>query len=683
MATPTSAYLARKEIPLADLQAACGSRVFVKHTTIKLFGENEEPVGDHAGPMIFRQLVNAAGEAQGYERILDEKIQRYPDKKAGDKYLTSGASTSGFTPIGFQIDELPRLSGVVVVCAGLADGYRIHEATGFPVACGVGEQSLGKLARAVETAGNFMGERVEAVVAADNDNAGKAAALRARRRWVVPKSAKDWSDVYQAEGVAGVITQFSNWEPAVSEEMLEDALAALGVGRQANGASKAPAHEIRLEDDPSALGGQRVSVVIDEPSPVPSLERYVSLGDALGMVTTDGGRHHFAATDGEGLAVVMNMLNAGLEDAMAGTAPDAARDAVNHIMALVESGQLDEAEIFAGSPIIGQLDRSEPHGVCRLALSCDYAPALVSSFKRAGGRWDKENKHWRFEVVSKEAMQQLMRSLCHDCEGRLLMMAPTKESAAGGKPYLVAHEGREDTLSALYQADLDRAMAQAPANSPAPATKPSPSAAPADKALQVSLSERQGWRMLDVSIPYDLRDKKDVVRDLGATFDGQSKSWRLPMSRAALDALEALPTAWDQTPGLAALRAEVDRHGFGVIQPLEDSYVRLTSPYDPELIDRLKEDLPPIARRFNKDAKAWEVHLATPAITNKLKAIASAFDLRVVNAAGAAQGRGDGWEDIAQRAGANDNDPARPAVGASTMTAPQPRQASTVRAPGC
>lgn len=187
-------YLVRKELTLAKLKAAAWDQLRL------------EIVGD----TLQRELVDATGASKGYERI-------WPDgtKKAGHGSTVSGT----FSPIGFAPHELLSLSGPLVVCAGLADGYRIHEATGYPVACCVGEPTLRSLADKLFT----VAGRAQLLVAADNDDAGVRSAKATGRRWVVPSSAKDWSDVYQQEGIHAVREQLTNIQDPFEPELESEA----------------------------------------------------------------------------------------------------------------------------------------------------------------------------------------------------------------------------------------------------------------------------------------------------------------------------------------------------------------------------------------------------------------------------------------------------------------------------
>ncbi|WP_445005475.1 hypothetical protein [Halomonas mongoliensis] len=210
-------YLERKEIDLADLQSVCKAKVYVEEGVVRRHGAQ-----DWRGMMVFRELVDAAGESAGFERILPEKIQKAEDAKPGDKFTTPGSKVGGtFTPIGFEPAELLALSGPLVVCAGLADGYSIHLATGYPVACCVGEMMVGSAIRVLRT----VAGRADLLAALDNDDAGRRAAESAGIKWVCPARLKDWSDVRQEEGLQAVREQLlatREVEPVVELAQEED-----------------------------------------------------------------------------------------------------------------------------------------------------------------------------------------------------------------------------------------------------------------------------------------------------------------------------------------------------------------------------------------------------------------------------------------------------------------------------
>lgn len=192
-------YLDRKGIALADLQAVCQASVTIKSGKVAC-----DDAEDWRGEMVFRELVDAAGVSTGFERILPERITKSDGAKPNDKFMSSGGKVSGtFTPIGFAPADLLSLTGKLVVCAGLADGYSIHMATGWPVACCVGENNIASVVKVFRT----VAGRAELLAAVDNDEAGRRAGNAAGVRWTCPATFKDWSDVRQQEGLGPIREQ--------------------------------------------------------------------------------------------------------------------------------------------------------------------------------------------------------------------------------------------------------------------------------------------------------------------------------------------------------------------------------------------------------------------------------------------------------------------------------------------
>lgn len=200
-----SGYAERKGISqsaLPDLECE------VKPIEFHLFDSDGKPLKPWRGNATFRPLYMLAdGQPAGHERILDEKVQRSPDDKPNDKYVTKGAKTAGAaTPIGYEPHALAKLEGRVIVCAGLADGYWLHEATGLPVVCGVGEATIPGNVQLLQQ--HFP--NLKPIAAVDNDKAGKLAGGKAGCNWTHPESAKDWSDVYQQSGQDAVLAEFED-----------------------------------------------------------------------------------------------------------------------------------------------------------------------------------------------------------------------------------------------------------------------------------------------------------------------------------------------------------------------------------------------------------------------------------------------------------------------------------------
>ncbi|MCP4064582.1 MAG: hypothetical protein GY740_15205 [Gammaproteobacteria bacterium] len=198
-------YLTQKEIQWQAIESLGCS---IERITLSRFDREGNPIVPWKGDAIFRPLfLIATKEHCGYERILSELVQRNPDEKPKNKLVTKGAKTAGScTPIGFDLADLAILTGKLIVCAGLADGYRLHQATGLPVACGVGELNIPGNIKAIRK----LNPTLNLIAAADNDNAGKSACQKSSCSWTCPQTAKDWSDVYQESGSDAVLAEFED-----------------------------------------------------------------------------------------------------------------------------------------------------------------------------------------------------------------------------------------------------------------------------------------------------------------------------------------------------------------------------------------------------------------------------------------------------------------------------------------
>ncbi|SNC74486.1 hypothetical protein SAMN04487881_2387 [Marinobacter sp. es.048] len=198
-------YLTKKAI---DWQAMECLGCTVKRTKVFGFSSDDKPIGPWEGDAVFRPLyLIATGEPCGHERILSEPVQRNPNEKPNNKFATKGAKTArSCTPIGFKMADLETMTGKMIVCAGLADGYRLHEAMGLPVACGVGEQTIPGNASAIAK----LNPNLHLIAAVDNDKPGKSAGQNSGCNWTCPKSAKDWSDIYQEFGSDAVLAEFED-----------------------------------------------------------------------------------------------------------------------------------------------------------------------------------------------------------------------------------------------------------------------------------------------------------------------------------------------------------------------------------------------------------------------------------------------------------------------------------------
>ena len=196
------AYLTKKAFTLAELQAACGrDNVYLQQSKIETVN------GWYQDVFIFRHMVNIYGQKSA-ERILPKRIEYvHAIGKLNDKFAY-GKTAGAFTPIGFSLEQLPFLTKIIV-CAGLADGFRIFQATGIPVACGVGELQISNICQDILKVNNS----IEIIAAGDNDYPGIKAVHSSGMSYALPDIEKDWSDIYQNEGPDELKKQINNVYP--------------------------------------------------------------------------------------------------------------------------------------------------------------------------------------------------------------------------------------------------------------------------------------------------------------------------------------------------------------------------------------------------------------------------------------------------------------------------------------
>lgn len=628
-----SPYLNRKGIDLDALKKSCGTRVFAKQGKIAIMDEADEVIDTHEGVFVFRELVDVTGKAMGFERILDEKVKRYPDKKAGDKYLTRGSSTSGFTPIGFTTSELPHLSGEILVCCGLADGFRIHEATGLPVACGVGENSLPKLAKLVGTAGNCFGERVSIIVAADNDKAGIAAAMRSGCRWVVPEAFKDWSDIYQGEGLVSVRENLSHVQDPVPADELQDRLAELGVIAGGNGSKPKEATNHWVQEQ--AAGSEElgpVAVHLAAPNAIEGIAQYMALLAHTGVVASPSERRIEARTL-EAHGLVISMLSDGLMASLPPTEQEIAEAHSRKALTMASQGKLDDIEVVVRSPVLVMAGKDET-GRAALRLSCAYDERLKDVFRSIGGYWNKGNREWVLPADTETRLDNALGHVLSAALGRAVVM---REPSDGGPRFITGSPERANTFKEVLMPAIQPIWAAQPAEKLAEQDE--------DVAITFSVTEQNGWPAVSIRLPYQAREVRDELKGMGAKFSGTTKQWSLALRDEVLDKLQAWGAQADG-PSVEEIRRALEVCGFGHLEAVDQDTFAVSSPYHAPLIERLKDGLPRLARRFDSESKAWQIDVSSAEVAQELRAIAEEFDLRLLDARGQPLPRMAGWDDV-------------------------------------
>ncbi|NQY62870.1 MAG: toprim domain-containing protein [Alteromonadaceae bacterium] len=198
-------YLDEKDLTLAELNAAAGVQIFIRETTVSI-GNGKF----WRGPAIIRKFEDVFANDELGEQILAKKVDYLGKGKLQNKLtLAGGHNSTGLTPFGFFIKQLPTLTGKIIVVMGLADGYRLHQATGLPVICGAGEGNIKSLCEQIR----LVNKTITVIAAGDNDYAGITNVHKTNCPYLLPSTEKDWSDIYQNEGPEALVKEADNIKP--------------------------------------------------------------------------------------------------------------------------------------------------------------------------------------------------------------------------------------------------------------------------------------------------------------------------------------------------------------------------------------------------------------------------------------------------------------------------------------
>lgn len=465
-----SPYLARKEISLADLQRVVRSKVYVRPDNLRLRDSDGEPNGEvHQGPFLFRELVGFGGESLGFERILDQRVIYIDGHKPNDKFTTHGTDTDGFTPIGDAWDQgLLNIESKIIVCAGIAEGYRLHEATGLPVACCVGEQKIPKLAQKIRSVTRYADQ---VIVAVDNDKAGYIAALRSELPYLMPKREKDFSDIYQhGGGIEAVRAEAMEPTPAPSVEDREaelDRLLNRNPDRRQDSYDPLVAHDALFyrelpmsQPEPVKSTLTKLSLVKAEVAElgyagslqvahgdrhkIAGYQQFVKMAELLDLYVTDDGEHdQWLLTSAESMTLLSAMMGEGLDEALDGV-PQEYSALKSRIYAGITDGLLDYSDMPGGAPAFITLAEGG-HGP-ELRLTSDFDPEIRKVCLAARGGYQKAGGYWRFQVADADTLERTIKILANTPLRRFVFMLPEADEPS----WLIGTPERTGQLQTMF-----------------------------------------------------------------------------------------------------------------------------------------------------------------------------------------------------------------------------------------
>ena len=137
-----------------------------------------------AGGALLVPMADASGTLRNLQTITPDGVKRY----------TTGGETGG---LFLAIPQRPQAGEAFYLAEGLAKSLAVWSATGKPTVCGFSAGNLPKVAASLDAG--------RAIVAADNDQAGREAAEACRalgcRVIYPPEGAGDWNDILTRDGL--------------------------------------------------------------------------------------------------------------------------------------------------------------------------------------------------------------------------------------------------------------------------------------------------------------------------------------------------------------------------------------------------------------------------------------------------------------------------------------------------
>lgn len=419
-----SPYLIEKGITLEELQNASSAKIRVGKGRI-LFERDGNVAGEHNGLFVYRELVDFTHQHVGTERILDTKIDKYGNGKPGNKFCTGKSDTAGFTPFGFDPRDLLFLKGDLVVCAGLADGYRIHQATGYPVACVVGENTIPKLAQFIASVTRRGEDGLNVIVATDNDRAGFLAAHRSGLPYAIPSAQKDFSDVYQhGGGLDAVRWQVERYMPPLPLPQREAEIERLS-GRTSND-YQPPRNTMAVQQDSAFPMGYCVGISIPKPHLIDGYDQLKTIAHTMNdcVFELDEGDQWLLSEPDE-LTLAVTMMDAGLMTSV-DVIPINYHPMREELLHLIREEGLDDVQVPGGIPALVTFG-SDKKGPC-LIVDTHFDAQIAQICRDAKGFFDRDAQEWRISIATPRQRDMAIDAICGNPLRRFMFKSPTNEN---------------------------------------------------------------------------------------------------------------------------------------------------------------------------------------------------------------------------------------------------------------
>ncbi|CAM3788977.1 DEAD/DEAH box helicase [Vreelandella rituensis] len=398
-----------------------------------------------------------------------------------------------------------------------------------------------------------------------------------------------------------------------------------------------PEARVILTDNPDSPIGKTVSLFMRNKRAVESLDQLAMIGSAIGAYEHDDG-HHFIFRTAEQFPLLASLLASGL--ANAATEDMAVVEDIDRRLAnAVDRGDLPVAAHVDGAPrdpIVLIPDRKAlSQGKITFSLHSMYEPTTVSVCRRAKGRWNAPTKSWTFSPQDGASLDSLAKQLEDQLGGRVSYLVASDWQAYldgslafdGWHNPTYSEDDGDERLIAPFTGLFEVAAAQASRLEAMREDDPEANPAPVDGPSGHLITGSDDRVIARIHLPYEFRDMKNDLKRLGANFDWDVKEWILPINEQNLEALKKVPIAWVMP--LERFFAEREPPPFGYLDIQPNNLIRMVTPYHPDLVNFLREEIPRVDKEFDGGTKTWIFRASTPELVEKVKTLMQDFRLKL------------------------------------------------------
>ena len=394
-----------------------------------------------------------------------------------------------------------------------------------------------------------------------------------------------------------------------------------------------PEGRVLLETDPDSPISLHATVFLRRKS-IPSIDQIVEIAKAMDAYSDQDG-HNFQLRKAEHWIVMATLLQSGLAHQVETIGPEGVT--LETVVQRMRQGVQDETLPTLADPMnslyrpvtlvpVDPRPNAPSVETVRWGLSFTFDDSDRYAARQAGASWDGERKRWTIEHDEHNGLSAILNRLHGQFPGRLVVLPPdlrqTPDQGVKIGPPMFPHdhlehpervEAIEKFLIAAHARTFNAEAAEEAAKNPAQ-----------HSGITGEVLNVDGHLVARVHIPYDQREfAQTQLKPMGARFDWDSKTWNLDLNTPALAHLRPLPILWtvpleqfeDKTPA------------FGYLDQRGNHRLRMSTPYHPELVAFLRNEIPQTDKQFDGVSKTWTFQVATPELPQKIRQLMDDFQL--------------------------------------------------------